>query len=173
MKILLAIFPLMSVLAFSGQAPKAQPIPASVESFSILGIGISTTRSQVLAVLGTPKAIERKLEKEVGVGFWEVLKFDGVTIDVEIPATTPNPNRNLEPRVFRMAVTSGAWASKSGLRLGLTKDQVISILGSPKSEKSKPGITTLRFIPSGFTGFVWVNLRSNIVSEYGIEKAPS
>ncbi|NWJ42229.1 MAG: hypothetical protein HXX12_14795 [Geothrix sp.] len=149
--------------------PKGQiigQIPADMIAVKNLTIG--SLRSRVLSVLGKPSRSRRGYDSDMGMGKWEEMHFPGLVVEVTKPEpTSVNPGQK-EAHVWRMIITGKGWSTKCGLRIGQTREQAISALGQPASEESKGTATVLHYFPKVFDGFLWVELRNDIVTEIGV-----
>ena len=152
------------------EGPTSATGGVSADALEVRGVRIGTPRSNVLSSLGAPRSSTSGRDRELGLGRWQKLNYGGLTVEVALPEPGYLQSQRDEPYAWRIIVTSGRWASKSGLRVGQSLTEVVGKLGPPDSQESKAGETILRYHTRPFDGFFWVRARSDRVFEIGISE---
>lgn len=167
---MLVASPLLVVTAATPVPSSSVPGVASADTLSIQGVGVGTLRSRVRSILGKPKSVQRGRDAEMGLSQWEVMHFPGLTVEVALPEPGYLKTPLREPYVWRIVISGSRWVTKSGLRVGQTREDVLASLGPAASEDSEEETTTLHYYTKGFDGFLWVRLRDNVVVELGVSE---
>ncbi len=147
---------------------QASPGVIQAKQLAVKGISISDVRSQVFAAFGKPGSTSKGRDKLLGKGNWERMKYPGLLIEVAAPEIGYLKSPQKEPYVCQLIITSKAWATRCGIRVGCSRDQVITILGMPRSESNTDGATVFHYEPQEFDGSIWLKIRNNKVFEIGM-----
>ena len=104
------------------------------------------------------------------MGSWEALYYRGLTVEVIKPEPgflQPPPS---EPYVWRIVITRPRWVTRSGLRVGQSRERALAILGAPAAEEQDGAVTTLHYYTKGFDGMFWIQLKKDVITELGVSE---
>ena len=110
----------------SAQSASAQAAGRVV--MTIRGVGVGSTPNQVQKALGNPRA--KKTENDEMVGSILTFHYDGMDIEF-----TKDSDKKFTATDF--VVLSRRWSVSPGIRVGMTRSQMLKKLGNPESEPNR------------------------------------
>lgn len=132
---------------------------------AVNGVTVGSSRSTVLARLGTPLAVETGYDDIMDMGGWEKLTYPGLVVEV----IRPEPERRHEFFVARVVITERSWRTASGLRVGDPSAVVRQLLGVPERVGSEEE-PYWYYATAEFDGGVVVTFREDEVIEIRIDE---
>ena len=147
----------------------AELLASNHVDLSVRGVTLGSPKPKVIASLGKPSRIETDHDSEMGMGDTLELTYPELTVELCKPdGHPPTVPPATEFHVWRILVTGSRWKIAPGLRIGMTRKALESVLGKPDSSETKGSVTTLHFSPFKFDAWIWVDLRKDIVVGIGM-----
>lgn len=132
---------------------------------AVRGVSLRAHRSQVIKALGNPSRTEVGPDTEMGQGEFQHLFYAGLTVELRKLHGQEFNKASREFHVWKMILTEKKWEVSPGVRVGMTREQVEAVLGTPESTESFPGDETLSYSPFTFDAYFWVTLKGGVVVE--------
>ena len=163
MKMLLLLAVTMFLIGSPGVANQRAPSPPPDDpAVTIAGVGLGSTLGQLHARLGAPTGqVVRPDDPEMGKLI--ELQYPGVRFELCEPAGKQ------QFHVWRLTVTGQNCLVEPGLRVGMSRADVLRVLGPPSSveQNSATGHETLHYSFTKFDGWYWLVLGQGKVTEIG------
>lgn len=135
---------------------------------AVKGVSLGAQESQVLQVLGRPHRTVSGHDTETGQGKLLSLIYAGVTVELCKP-DAPQPKKHPSGlHVWKITVTGSEWEVSPGIRVGMTRKDVVGVIGTPHSANPAGDGETLHYSPFPFDASFWVRLKGGVVVEIGM-----
>lgn len=127
------------------------------------GIGLGSTLAEVLQHLGPPLSKETEpRDDEMGMGNLMNLTYSGLLLQFCQPDGQPDYS------IHAIQVEGTDWVVTPGIRSGMTREEVLKLLGEPQWERDDPGgETTVIYALSEREGWYHVTVREGKVVAFG------